>query len=73
MAVYKSSSDGGVDWLCCTNRLNADEDLELGDLALEVARHEGLAEQLDAVHLGLDAAPAVVTASVVAARDARSF
>jgi hypothetical protein len=30
---------------------DGDTYLQLCDLALEVARHEGLAEQLDAIHL----------------------
>lgn len=37
-----------------------DTNLQLGDLAAEFSGHEGSAEQLDAVHLALDPAPAVV-------------
>ena len=39
-----------------------DADLDFGDLPVEVSRHQGLAEKLDAVHLALDAASAVVSA-----------
>ena len=35
-------------------------DLELGGLAVEVARHQPLTQEFHAVHLGLDAAAAVV-------------
>jgi hypothetical protein len=37
---------------------DGDADLELGGLAVEVSGHELLAEQLHAVHLRLQAAPA---------------
>ena len=37
-------------------------DLKLGDLTVEVARHQGLAELLEAVHLCLDTASAMVAA-----------
>ena len=36
--------------------------MELGDLTIEILRHEALAEQFDAVHLGFDAASAVIAA-----------
>jgi hypothetical protein len=36
--------------------------MELGDLTIEVPRHEALAEQFDTVHLGFDAASAVIAA-----------
>ena len=39
-----------------------DADLEFGDLAVEVPRHEPLAQQFDTVPLRLDAASAVVSA-----------
>ena len=41
---------------------DGDADLDLCDLAVEVPRHEALPQQLHTVHLGLDAAPAVVSA-----------
>jgi hypothetical protein len=37
-------------------------DLELGDLTVELARGQALAQELDTVHLGLGAASAVVSA-----------
>ena len=40
---------------------HGDADLELGDLAIEIARHEALTQQFHAMHLRLDAAPAVVS------------
>ena len=39
-----------------------DTDLELGDLTVEVACGQALTQQLDAVHLGLCAASAVIPA-----------
>ena len=36
--------------------------MELGDLTIEVPRHEVLAEQFDTVHLGFDSASAVIAA-----------
>jgi len=41
---------------------DGDTDLDFCDLPVEVSRHQGLAEKLDAVHLGLDTASAVVSA-----------
>jgi hypothetical protein len=38
-----------------------DTDLELGDLTVERARGEALAQELDAIHLGLGAASAVIS------------
>ena len=38
-----------------------DTDMEFGDLPVEFAGHEALTEELDAVHLGLDAGSPVVT------------
>jgi len=38
--------------------------LNLSDLAVKVARHQPLAQQFHAMHLCLDAAPAVVSAPV---------
>jgi hypothetical protein len=37
-----------------------DPDLELGNLTVEVPRHEALTQQFHTVHLCLDAAPAVI-------------
>lgn len=39
-----------------------DTDLELGDLTVEVARGQALAQEFDAAHLGLGAASAVIPA-----------
>ena len=41
---------------------DGDTNLELGDLTVELARGEALARQLDAMHLGLCAASAVIAA-----------
>lgn len=41
---------------------HSDADLDLCDLPIEVFRHEALAQQLHAMHLGLDAATAVISA-----------
>jgi hypothetical protein len=41
---------------------HSDTDLELGDLTIELACGQALAEQLDAVHLGLGPASAVIAA-----------
>ena len=41
---------------------NGGTDLELRDLTVEVPRHEALAQQFHAMHLGFDAASAVVAA-----------
>ncbi len=41
---------------------HGDTNLEFGDLAIEVARHEGLAKQLDTVHLCFDTDLPVVSA-----------
>lgn len=41
---------------------DGDPDLELRDLTVEVARCQSLPQQFDAVHLCLDAAPAVIPA-----------
>ncbi len=38
-------------------------DLELGNLTVEVPRHEALTQQFHTVHLRLDAAPAVIAAA----------
>ena len=48
-------AEGGV----AVHDCNAD--LDFGNLAVEVPRHEPLAQQFDRVHLRLDAAPAVVS------------
>lgn len=42
---------------------NRDADLDFGDLPLKMSRHQGLAVEFDAVHLALDAASMVVSAS----------
>ena len=49
----------------CTARLceDGDPDLDLSDLSLEVSGHQGLAQLLHTVHIGLDAAPAVIPAA----------
>lgn len=39
-----------------------DMDLELGNLTIEIAAGQTLAQQFDTAHLGLDAAPAVTAA-----------
>lgn len=52
---------------------NGDADLELRDLAVKVPRHEPLAQQLHAVHLCLDAAPAVISAPSSPERAAQMF
>ena len=39
-----------------------DTDLELGDLTVELARGEALAQEFDAMHLGFGAASAVIPA-----------
>lgn len=44
----------------CETVEDSDANLELGGLTVEVAGNEFLAEQLHAVHLGLDAAPPMV-------------
>lgn len=41
---------------------DGEADLNFCDLPIKVSCHQGLAKKLDAVHLGLDAAPAVVSA-----------
>jgi len=40
-------------------------DLELGNLTAEVPRHEAVPRQLHAVHLRLDAAPAVIRSALL--------
>ena len=41
---------------------NGDANLELGDLSIEVPCHEALPKQFHTMHLGFDAASAVVSA-----------
>lgn len=48
-------------------------DLDLSDLAIEVAGHHALTNQFDAVHLRLDAAPAVVSAPLSPERPSKVF
>jgi len=48
-------------------------DLEFGDLAVEVPRHEALPQQLHAVHLRFDAASAVIAAPVSPKRPTEIF
>ena len=48
-------------------------DLDLGDVAVEVPRHEALSQQLHAVHLCLGPASAVVSTPVSADRSSRVF
>lgn len=48
-------------------------DLELGNLTVEVPRHEALAQQFHTVHLGFDAAPAVITAPSSPDGSAKAF
>ena len=43
-------------------RLNGDTDLEFSHLTVEVPRHQALAQQFHTMHLGFDAASAVVAA-----------
>ena len=52
--------DGYVESCVAVERCGAD--LDFGDLSVKGARHQGLAETLDAVYLALDAASAVVSA-----------
>lgn len=47
---------------------DGDTPLHLGPLALKVAGHGGLAEQLDTAHLAFDAAPAMISAAPALSR-----
>ena len=46
----------------CEKREDSRTDLELGYLTLEGARRDALAEQLEAMHLGLDETTTVIAA-----------
>ena len=50
---------------------HGDADLNFRDLAIEVPRHERLAEQFHTMHPALDAAPAVVSGQSSPQRRAR--
>lgn len=47
--------------------------MELDDLAVEVAEHEPLTEQLEAIHLGLDTASAVIAGPLSPERPAEAY
>ena len=52
---------------------DGDTDLELGELTIKVPRAQALAQQFHTVHLGFDAAPAVIAAPSSPDRPAEAF